>query len=94
MIDIQQKDNGRNGYFEARIDGNYAGAMTYTWAGEDKFIIDHTEVMDKYNGQGIGKHILLKVVDFARKKEVKIIPLCPFAKGQFAKHPEFQDVLY
>jgi predicted GNAT family acetyltransferase len=24
---------------------------------------------------------------------VKIIPLCPFAKAQIGKHPEWQDVL-
>ncbi|MBE2274618.1 MAG: N-acetyltransferase, partial [Flavobacteriales bacterium] len=32
-------------------------------------------------------------VEYAREKNVKVIPLCPFAKKVIAKIPEFQDVL-
>ena len=67
--------------------------MTYTWAGEERFIIDHTEVEEAYNGKGVGKEMLLAAVDFARKNGKKIIPLCPFAKASFQKSDELQDVL-
>ncbi|OPG93882.1 GNAT family N-acetyltransferase, partial [Bacillus spizizenii] len=75
------------------MDGNHAGLMTYTWAGEERFIIDHTEVEEAYNGKGVGKEMLLAAVDFARKNGKTIIPLCPFAKATFQKHEELQDVL-
>lgn len=29
----------------------------------------------------------------ARLDDVAIIPLCPFAKAQIGRHPEWQDVL-
>jgi predicted GNAT family acetyltransferase len=32
-------------------------------------------------------------VDYVRKNNIKIIPLCPFAKSVFDKVKEFQDVL-
>ncbi len=44
MIEVKQNDDKKHGSFEASIDGQKAGLMTYTWAGEDRFIIDHTEV--------------------------------------------------
>jgi predicted GNAT family acetyltransferase len=45
------------------------------------------------NGKGFGKKMVVKAVEFAREKGIKIIPLCPFAKSVFDKTPEFNDVL-
>ena len=92
-MEIKQNNNEKNGIFDAFIDGQHAGEMTYTWAGSDKFIIDHTGVDEGFNGRGVGKEILLAVVDFARKEGKKIIPLCPFAKAQFEKNADLRDVL-
>ncbi|AZA89038.1 N-acetyltransferase [Chryseobacterium shandongense] len=92
-MEVTHNNNEKNGNFEAFIDGNHAGLMTYTWAGEERFIIDHTEVEEAYNGKGVGKEMLLAAVDFARKNGKSIIPLCPFAKATFQKHEELQDVL-
>lgn len=93
MIEVKQNNDEKHGSFEAVIDGNRAGLMTYTWAGEDRFIIDHTEVEDAYNGQGVGKEMLIKAVEFARENSKKIIPLCPFAKATFQKNEDLRDVL-
>ena len=93
MIDVKQNNDEKHGSFEAIIDGNRAGLMTYTWAGEDRFIIDHTEVEEAYNGKGVGKEMLIKAVEFARENKKKIIPLCPFAKATFQKNEDLQDVL-
>ncbi|MDQ8142674.1 MULTISPECIES: GNAT family N-acetyltransferase [Chryseobacterium] len=93
MIDVKQNNDEKHGSFEALIDGNKAGLMTYTWAGEDRFIIDHTEVEEAYNGKGVGKEMLIKAVEFARENGKKIIPLCPFAKATFQKNEDLRDVL-
>lgn len=93
MIEVKQQNNEKNGSFEAFIDGNHAGLMTYTWAGEERFIIDHTEVEEAYNGKGVGKEMLVNAVEFARQNNKKIIPLCPFAKATFQKNKDLQDVL-
>ncbi|MGX9984769.1 GNAT family N-acetyltransferase [Chryseobacterium sp. POL2] len=92
-MEIRQQNNEKNGMFEAFIDDRHAGEMTYTWAGTDKFIIDHTGVEESYNGMGVGKNLLLAVVDYARANHIKVIPLCPFAKATFNKNPNLQDVL-
>ncbi|BDU25858.1 MULTISPECIES: GNAT family N-acetyltransferase [unclassified Flavobacterium] len=92
-MEIQQINDTRKGYFEAIEDGKEAGKMTYTWAGDSKFIIDHTEVSPDFNGKGVGKKLVLAAVDYARANNVKIIPLCPFAKSVFDKVEEIRDVL-
>ncbi|MCP2025698.1 putative GNAT family acetyltransferase [Flavobacterium sp. HSC-32F16] len=92
-MEIQQINDTKKGYFEAVENGKEAGKMTYTWAGDSKFIIDHTEVSPDFNGKGVGKKLVLASVDYARANNVKIIPLCPFAKSVFDKVEEIRDVL-
>ncbi|UWY26677.1 GNAT family N-acetyltransferase [Flavobacterium sp. TR2] len=93
-MEIQQINDTKRGYFEAVEDGKEAGKMTYTWAGDSKFIIDHTEVSPDFNGKGVGKKLVMAAVDYARNNNLKIIPLCPFAKSVFDKVPEIHDVLF
>lgn len=92
-MEIQQINNETKGAFKAVEDGKEAGNMTYSWAGETKFIIDHTEVNPEFGGQGVGKKMVMAAVEFARKNNLKIIPLCPFAKSVFDKTEEIRDVL-
>ncbi|WDF65154.1 GNAT family N-acetyltransferase [Flavobacterium sp. KACC 22763] len=93
-MEIQQINDTRRGYFEAIEDRKEAGKMTYTWAGDSKFIIDHTEVSPDFNGKGVGKKLVMAAVDYARANNLKIIPLCPFAKSVFDKVEEIRDVLF
>ena len=93
-MEIQQINDTRRGYFEAIEDGKEAGKMTYTWAGDSKFIIDHTEVSPDFNGKGVGKKLVMATVEYARANNLKIIPLCPFAKSVFDKVEEIRDVLF
>lgn len=93
MLEVTQHNWETKGEFVATFDGQKAGLMTYSWAGEDRIIIDHTEVEPAYNGKGIGKEMVYKAVEFAREKNLKIIPLCPFAKAMFQKNEEIRDVL-
>ncbi|MFB9080061.1 GNAT family N-acetyltransferase [Flavobacterium procerum] len=93
-MEIQQINDTKKGYFEALEDGKEAGKMTYTWAGDSKFIIDHTEVSPEFNGKGVGKKLLMAAVEYARNNNLKIIPLCPFAKSVFDKVEEIRDVLF
>ncbi|AWW32359.1 GNAT family N-acetyltransferase [Echinicola strongylocentroti] len=92
---IVKNDNiGKGGVFIALEDEEEAGRMTYTSAGDHKLIIDHTEVNPDYKGQGVGKLILMNLVDYARQNNYQVIPLCPFAKSVFSKEQKIRDVLF
>ncbi len=93
MIEIKQIESGTKGYFAALDGDKEAGRMSYTFAGETKMIIDHTEVSDEFRGQNIGKRILMEVVNYVRENKIKIIPLCPYAKSVFDRTEEIRDVL-
>ncbi len=93
MVEVIQKNNDQNGDFEIYFDGRKAGLMTYFWKNSETFVIDHTEVDEAYGGKGLGKDLVIAAVNFARKNNYKIIPVCPFAKAIFRKDEEIQDVL-
>ncbi len=92
-MEIQQINRESKGLFKALSDEKEAGRMTYSWAGKEKFIIDHTEVKPEFNGQGVGKQMVMAAVNYARENKLKIIPLCPFARAMFEKTSEIRDVL-
>ena len=54
MLEIKHRENGAKGEFYVGEDGHHLAEMTYSWAGEDKFIIDHTHVEDELRGQNVG----------------------------------------
>jgi len=92
-MQVKQINEGHKGYFAAVENETEAGRMTYTWVGDTKFIIDHTEVNPAFNGKGVGKQMVVAAVEYARENQLKIIPLCPFAKATFDKNTDLQDVL-
>lgn len=67
--------------------------MTYSRAGEGLIIIDHTEVPAALRGRKVGERLVRQAVEDARRDGISLIPLCPFAKAQIDRHPEWQDVL-
>ncbi|MGI6177932.1 MAG: GNAT family N-acetyltransferase [Eubacterium sp.] len=73
-------------------DGKEIGECVFS-PSDTVWIISHTFVTDEYGGQGIAAKLVEKVVEEARNKGMKIIPLCSFAKREFQEKPEYQDVL-
>jgi predicted GNAT family acetyltransferase len=91
---IQQISNDNKGEFYYEIDGEKLGIMTYSKAGADKIIIDHTEVNESLKGKGVGYKLVEASVKYARDNNLKIMPLCPFANAVFKKRSEYKDVLF
>ena len=73
--------------------GKPIAEMTYSKAGDQLIIIDHTEVSEDHRNEGLGRILLDEVIKMVREKGIKVMPLCPFAKSQFDKDPSLRDVL-
>ncbi|WP_286756909.1 GNAT family N-acetyltransferase [Roseivirga sp. UBA838] len=92
-LKIKQNDEETKGSFFIEEDGKRLAEMTYSKAGADKIIIDHTEVNDVLRGKGVGVRLVEAAVDYARGAGIKIRPLCPFARATFKRKNEWRDVL-
>lgn len=91
-FNIEREETETKARYVIRVDGHEA-EMTYSRAGAKLIIIDHTGVPKALAGRGIGVALVQRGVEDARAEGRQIVPLCPFAKAQIAKRPEWQDVL-
>lgn len=90
---IAHHQTGSKGRFVAIDDGREIGEMTYSVAGPDKIIVDHTEGFPGSEGRGVGMALLEAAVAHARERQLRIIPLCPFAKRMMDRRAaEYADV--
>jgi predicted GNAT family acetyltransferase len=53
----------------------------------------HTEVGDAFEGQGVGSTLVSQALDDARRRELDVLPLCPFVNSYIQKHPEYLDLV-
>jgi uncharacterized protein len=91
-LPIERDEGPSKGRYVVRLDGTEA-EMTYSRAGETMIIIDHTDVPDAMRGRSVEQALVRRAIEDARAEGRSIVPLCPFAKAQIARHPEWQDVL-
>ena len=79
--------------YEARIDGELAGFAEYQLT-DELVVFTHTEVDDRFEGQGVGSALARYGLDEVRASGRRALPLCPFIKGWIDKHPDYADVVY
>ena len=53
----------------------------------------HTEVDDRFEGQGVGSALARFALDDVRAEGTRrVVPRCPFIKGWIDKHPDYADL--
>ncbi|MEM6955746.1 MAG: DUF5996 family protein, partial [Myxococcota bacterium] len=88
-----EESESRGRYAIAAGDGDEAAEMTYSRAGDDLIIVDHTYVPDVLRGRGVGARLAERLVADAKAKGRRIIPLCPFFRHQVERHPEWAELI-
>jgi hypothetical protein len=93
MHSFKHASDQKGGSFFYEENGKKLAEMIYIMTDAKKMIIEHTEVDDSLTGKGIGKKLLAELVAYVRAKNIKVTPLCPFARATLKKAEEWQDVL-
>lgn len=88
---IEIKETETKGTFTYFNQGVKGGEMTFSKAGPERIIIDHTEVEDDFRGKGVGLALVTFAVNLVRERKIKMLPLCPYTKATLQKHPEWAD---
>jgi predicted GNAT family acetyltransferase len=74
-------------------DGQVAGFAQYQISVDGStFDFNHTEVDERYEGQGIGSQLAAGVMEFARGEGITIEPSCSFIRSYMDKHEETNDL--
>ncbi len=78
--------------FEATIAGRRAVAE-YRLAG-DTIIFTHTEVPAALEGRGIANRLVRTALEYARARQLTVVPLCRFVAVYIRRHTEYQPLLH
>lgn len=93
-ITITRELTETKGRYAGRVPGIAEEAeLTLSRASPVLIIADHTFVPDSMRGMGVGKALVDRLIADARSEGFKIIPLCPYVKAQYLRHPEWSDVM-
>jgi uncharacterized protein len=90
-IELKMEPHGK-GAFVIEDGSDRVAEMAFGITGSNMTVF-HTQVADKLKGQGVAPKLVVAMVDYARKNNLKVIPLCPYVHAQFKRRPEeYSDV--
>ena len=78
--------------YEISVDGTLAGFAEYNLL-EGAVLFTHTEILEAFEGKGLGSKLARYALDDVRAKGVWAIPVCKFIAGYIHKHPEYVDLV-
>ncbi len=92
-MEIKHRENAHKGSFYVEENNTVLAELSYSFAGPDKLILDQTNVSAKIKAKNIGNNLVEAAVNYSKAKNIRIVPLCPFAKDLIENTPEFREVL-
>lgn len=93
-IKIEREEANGRGRYVGRITGIDGEAeITFTRRGPKLISADHTGAPDSMKGTGAAMALVEYMIADARRQGSRIIPVCPYVKAQYRKHPEWADVM-
>jgi uncharacterized protein len=78
--------------YEARIGDAMAGDIQYRLR-PGLIALNHTEVRERFEGQGLGGQLAAFALDDARARGLEVLPFCPFVNAYLQRHPEYLDLV-
>ena len=78
--------------YEAHLDGELAGVLEYK-VRRGRIALIHTEVLPVHEGRGVGFALVRFAFDDARRRELRVIAICPYVKEYLTRHPELGDIV-
>ena len=88
---MEVKHNKEKHRFELEQNG-LLSVVEYKMKG-DVMAFLHTEVPEELEGKGIAARMAKFALEYAREKEIQIIPYCAYIKAYIERHPEYKVLI-
>src|SRR4051812_40309477 len=73
--------------YEATLDDTLAGFLDYV-VKRERIALIHTEVPPVFAGHGVAAALTRFALDDARRRDLKVIAICPYVRRYLEKHPD------
>ena len=85
---ITVKENEERQRYEIYV----AGHTEYRPVGHAR-LLPHTEINERYEGQGLGSQLIQFALDDLRTRGLNAVPTCPFVVAFIRKHPDYLELV-
>lgn len=91
---IKHRENTHKGSFYIEEGDKLLAEISYSFAGANMMVLDHTTINNELSEQKKTRRKLLHtLIKYSRSKNIKVIPLCQTAKKIIEQTPSYRDVL-
>ena len=73
--------------------GRRAAGFAYYHPVGDNLDFTHTEIDDRFEGQGLGSTLIRAALEAARERGMGVLPHCPFVRSFIERHQEYLDLV-
>jgi len=87
-LGVIQNEEGRR--FEVWIDGHLSELDYHQDKGT--FVIAHVGVHPQHRGHGVAGKLTRAALEYAKRRSLRVIPLCPYAAAYIRRNPEYNDL--
>jgi predicted GNAT family acetyltransferase len=93
MADVEIRQNPERHRYEAWVGDELGGIAQYELR-DESIVFVHTEVEDKFEGEGVGSALAREALDDVRRDgELEVVVECPFIKEWISRHPDYEHLL-
>jgi len=78
--------------FEIHVGGDLAGFTVYRLQ-RDRYAFTHTEIDPRFSGGGLASILVRETLDEMRRREMAVLPYCPFVRRYISRHLEYLDLV-
>jgi hypothetical protein len=86
-------DDVKRGRFELYRSKRLCGWLYYTHQHPNRYALQHTEVDEAHQGQGVGGALVRRVLDEIRSRGGTITAICPFVAEYLSKTNAYADII-
>lgn len=79
--------------FVLRVDGDRLGSLDFTLPGAGIMRIEYVEVAAQLRGSGLGLELVRAAVNWARESDLRVVPICGYARAVITRDPVMSTLL-
>ena len=93
VVTIEREELNGAHEFVLRIDGQRLGFLEYTRPDVGVMRIEYVEVSPELRGTGLGRQLVEKAVAFAKDANLRVVPICSYARAVIHRDPAMSAAL-
>lgn len=86
-VTIEREELNGAHEFVLRVDGERLGFLEYTRPEVGVMRIEYVEVSPELRGTGLGQQLVEKAVAFAKDAQLRVVPICSYARAVIMRKP-------